>query len=320
MMERSKQCLKILKVVTMLITLFIFAFCSSFSAYALNENYMIDEYHNWLDVEDRYDYNQNNDGFDGFLKHVSDENDCSFYIFFKFFDTRIVNGNDENIVLTFTVENSENKYCFSVNKDGFINTGQNDINDVRLVSNFDNFSCSSMGGEIFIGFELKNSVDRALTNYISCDYAAGVDTTTVLFENEVLDLFVEPTEKATTKEKSVKNTVTKEKTTQKKSSTSAKSNTAKSNKSKNTGTTKFKGSGIYAEDSSEYSNHDNADTEDEETVVQRPDTAAEMSTAAIIILIISIIAIIAGIIVLTVALVSKNKKTENEENIEESSL
>lgn len=319
MMERSKQRLKVLKIITMLITLFIFVFCSSFSAYALNENYMIDEYHNWLDVENRYDYNQKNDGFDGFLKSVSDEEDGSFYIFFKFFDKRIASGNDENIVLTFTVENDENKYRFAVNKDGFINTGQNDMNAVKLVSNFDNFSCSSMGGEIFVGFELRNNDDRALTNYISCDYAAGVDTTTVLFENEILDLFVEPTEKATAAKGNIgKTTAAKEKTTQKKSSASAKSSTAKSDKSKNTGITKFKGSGIYSGDSNEYLDDNTAETEDAQTTVPSTNPIAQMSVTAIIILVISILAILAGIIVLTVALASK--KQNNEENIEESSL
>lgn len=313
MMERSKQCLKILKIITMLITLFIFAFCSSFSAYAMNENYMIDEYVYWLDIENSYDYHQNSDGFEGFLKSVSDENEGCFYIFFKFFDTRISNGKDENIVLTFTVENSENKYHFSVNKDGFINTGQNDMNAVKLNSNFDNFSCSSMGGKIFVGFELKNSADRVLTNYISCDYAAGVNTTTVLFENEKLDLFVEPTEKAvTTKTKTAQSTAAKEKTTQKKSSASAKSSAAKTTQNKSTGTTRFKSSGIYSGDGDEYTDNDNADIEDSEDVIAYQNADAEMSSTAIIILTLSIIAIVAGIIVLTVALASKTKKSEEE--------
>lgn len=313
MMERSKQCLKILKIITMLITLFIFAFCSSFSAYAMNENYMIDEYVYWLDIENSYDYHQNSDGFEGFLKSVSDENEGCFYIFFKFFDTRISNGQDENIVLTFTVENSENKYHFSVNKDGFINTGQNDMNAVKLNSNFDNFSCSSMGGKIFVGFELKNSADRVLTNYISCDYAAGVNTTTVLFENEKLDLFVEPTEKAvTTKTKTVQSTAAKEKNTQKKSSASAKSSAAKTTQNKSAGTTRFKSSGIYSGDGDEYTDNDNADIEDSEDVIAYQNADAEMSSTAIIILTLSIIAIVAGIIVLTVALASKTKKSEEE--------
>lgn len=313
MMERSKQCLKILKIITMLITLFIFAFCSSFSAYAMNENYMIDEYVYWLDIENSYDYHQNSDGFEGFLKSVSDENEGCFYIFFKFFDTRISNGKDENIVLTFTVENSENKYHFSVNKDGFINTGQNDMNAVKLNSNFDNFSCSSMGGKIFVGFELKNSADKVLTNYISCDYAAGVNTTTVLFENEKLDLFVEPTEKAvTTKTKTAQSTAAKEKTTQKKSSASAKSSAAKTTQNKSTGTTRFKSSGIYSGDGDEYTDNDNADIEDSEDVIAYQNADAEMSSTAIIILTLSIIAIVAGIIVLTVALASKTKKSEEE--------
>lgn len=312
-MERSKQCLKILKIITMLITLFIFAFCSSFSAYAMNENYMIDEYVYWLDIENSYDYHQNSDGFEGFLKSVSDENEGCFYIFFKFFDTRISNGKDENIVLTFTVENSENKYHFSVNKDGFINTGQNDMNAVKLNSNFDNFSCSSMGGKIFVGFELKNSADRVLTNYISCDYAAGVNTTTVLFENEKLDLFVEPTEKAvTTKTKTAQSTAAKEKTTQKKSSASAKSSAAKTTQNKSTGTTRFKSSGIYSGDGDEYTDNDNADIEDSEDVIAYQNADAEMSSTAIIILTLSIIAIVAGIIVLTVALASKTKISEEE--------
>lgn len=304
----------------MLITLFIFVFCSAFRAYALNENYVIDEYHNWLNVEDQCDYTKNNDGFDGFLKHISDEEDSSFYIFLNFYDTRIANGSDENVVLTFTVENSENKYCFSVNKDGFINTGQNDRNAVKLVSNFDNFSCSSMGGEIFVGFELRNSADKVLTNYISCDYAAGVETTTVLFKNEVLDLFAESTEKATAiKDNSVKSNAANEKTTKKKSSASAKNSTLKSDKSKNTETTKFKSRGKYLGDSSEYSDEDNTKTEDSEMVTAFSDKTAEMSTTAIVILVLSIIAIISGIIVLTVALASKSKENESEEHIEESS-
>lgn len=323
-MERCTQRFRFPKVIAMLTALLIFMSFGTFNAYALNENYAIDEYHYWLDVDNQYNYQREIDGFDGFLKSVSDESDGCFYTYFRFYDTRIFNSDDENIVLTFTIENSENSYQFSVNKDGFINTGQNDINAVKLVSNFDSFACSSMGGEIFIGFELKNTADRVLTNYISCDYAAGVSTTAALFENEVLDLYVEPTKKATTEKRTTekKSTTSKSKTTQSKSSVSSKSSTAKTSKSNSAATTKFKGSGAYITDSSYEDYDDNNDIESEEDVsdyIQPQSSDAEMSNIAVIILIASIAAIVAGIIVLAFALAAKAKKKAAMEEDEESS-
>lgn len=322
MIERSRQCLKILNIALTLTTLFIFMSVGQINAYALNDNYIIDEYHQWLEVDNRYDYNKTDDGFDGFLKSVSDEKSGCFYIFFKFFDTRISDSYDENIILTFTIENDVNSYCFSLNSGGFINTGQNDKNAVNVISNFDNFSCSSMGGEIFIGFQLKNSADRVLANYISCDYAAGVNTISPLFENEILDMYEEPTEKAeTAKNKSEKTASSKEKTVKSntaKSSTAAAKSNSDSKSNKGDASTKFSGRGIY----SSKTESDNSDeVQKSETVLSQEvePSDVKMSKTSVIILIVSAAAILSGIIILTAALAAKTK-TENEKtesNIEE---
>lgn len=302
-------------IVSLLATLFVFS--NSIIAYAINENLIIDEYNGWIDAEVSHTYNAVENGFDGVLKYIEDEIDGCFYLFFKFYDTRVANGKDDNIILTFTVENSISKYKFSVNRDGFINTGQNDINAVNLIYNFENCTCKSMGGEIFVGFELNNKADREQLNYIKCDYASGVDSVTTLFDDAYLDMYVEPTTKAdTTKSAS---------TTKKKSTTAKNSTTGKSSDSKTT--TKFKASGsITAGKNTKYSANSTAIIDDKSNVDETITEIAtekivnsqelEMSKPAFSLMIAAFVMAGAGVVVIIIAAVSKekNNKDNNDNN------
>lgn len=318
--DKSKHFIKAAAALTLL---FIFLFSNATETLALNKNYVIDELHGWTDVPVAHYYYKNDDGFDGILKSIVDEENGCYYIYFSYYDKRLSNANKENITLTFTVKNSKNSYKFSVKSDGFTSdTGDNDINAVELAYNFDT---KELSGAIFIGFELTNSVDRTLVNYISCEYSAGVDKTTTLFKNAVLDMYV-PEE--TTTNKSSKTTTTKKSTT-----TTKKSNTTdKSGKSSNSGsskTTKYTPTGTTGtteypaeendsdsatQDGTEYSGEQSTDATYEEQ-----DGEYEMSPMSVALLVIGILIGIAAIIILTIcvadSIFKKRSSTQNDDDI-----
>lgn len=302
-MRNGKICV-FLSIVIVLATLLVFS--GSTTAYALNENLIIDEYNGWLDHDVNDIYNAAEDGFDGVLKYIADESNGCFYLYFRLYDPRVADGEDDNIILTFTVENSINRYKFSVNRNGFVNTGQHDIDALNLIYNFEKCSAKGLGGEIFVGFELNNKADREQINYIKCDYASGVENVATLFDNAVLDMYVEPTA---------------EETTAKQSSTAKKKNTTKKTTTQKNavgeGTTKFRRSGTTAGTNTKFSaSHSISENESilsTEIITEQTATEAaapadlKMSKPAFSIMIAAFVLAGAGAVIIVIALASRKK-------------
>lgn len=321
----------ILKCTPLLLMFFILL--PAFPAYALDNNYVISEYNGWIDIDDRIDYERSRMGFDGFLKKIVDEENGCFYIYFSFYDVRLNGFDDENIVISFDVSNDINSYSFSVNKNGFIDTGADDQRNIRLVYNFDNCSINGCGGEIMIGFELANQMDRQLYNSISCEYAGGISKTALLFENQCLDMYVEPTEKESTSnavkitkpvKSSAQNTkadnMTKEKTESDKKNNVTKytpTGTVKSN-AKNEKTTKFSGNRVYLQSSEAVQNEGEKETAE----VNSSDTvngSYHMSKTAIIVMAAAITMVVVGVVLTVLGVVIKRKNKMAEEAVDNES-
>ncbi len=162
--ENRHFCMIFKLIVTLMMLLI---FLPAFPAYGLDSNYVISEYNGWIDIDERLDFEKKNAGFDGFLKRRVDEENGCFYMYFSFYDTELAGYDDDNTVISFDVRNDMNSYCFSVNKNGFVNTGADEQENIKLAYNFDNCSNSRCGGEILIGFELMNNTDRKQYNHIS---------------------------------------------------------------------------------------------------------------------------------------------------------
>ena len=298
-------------------------------AYALDSNYIISEYNGWLDIDERIDFEKRNAGFDGFLKRIADEENGCFYMYFSFYDVGLEGYDDDNTVISFDIHNSMNSYRISVNRNGFVNTGADEQRNIKLIYNFDNCSGNRRGGEVFIGFELINNVDREQYNYISCEYAGGGSETSVLFENYLLDMYVEPIasestdkplkgDKSTTKHKSVSD---KSRTTQNTGKTESVSE--KSTKYSPTGTvsrnakkeqySKFSAGNVYS------SSIDNNETEEEKTVLNEAENTVgvyRMSKTAVIVLSVAGIMIVSGIAFVVAGIAVKSKKKESDDNSE----
>lgn len=289
-----------LKFTAVLTTILILMFSNSLNAFALNKNYVLSEYNGWIEVKDYLSYKSSDNGFDGILKQIADTEDNSFYIYFSFYDKRLKNSSDDDIVLTFTVKNSENTYTFSVNKNGFVNTGQNDMNAVDLAYNFDKCSCGRLGGEILIGFELKNNIDNKLTNYISCCYTSGIEKASDLFSDAVLDLYEEPTTKA---EKTTKasNTVSGTEKSATEATDKSKENKESTTKYTPTGTVKADTTGhqsIEIIDNSESTSAMQSTADIDESIDQNQ--RLKMSAMSVVLIVIAVLLALAGIIILTI--------------------
>ncbi len=314
----------VLKLASLLLTLLIFL--SAFPAYALDNNYVISEYNGWIDVDDCINYEKSSVGFDGFLKKIVDEENGCLYIYFSFYDVRLNGFDDENIVISFDVWNDVNSYSFSVNKNGFINTGTNEQKNIKIAYNFDSCSINSCGGEILIGFELTNQIDRQLYNNVRCEYSGGINKTEVLFNNQSLDMYVEPTVKAGTtkaekttkvaKPTAVKNiTAAKEKSEKTSTESSSKTTkytptgTVKSN-TKSNQPTQFSGNKVYLQGNTAIEN----DSEYESTVASASDAVIgsyKMSKTAVIVMAVAVVLVAVGVALVITGLVSKGKKDKN---------
>ena len=323
MLRKCKDICVFLIVASLLVTPLLFP---TQKAYALNENLVAGEYNGWLEREVDYEYKTDKYPFDGILKLIIDEDSGCCYVFFSFYDKRIFNGYDENIAISFTVSNIANEYKFSINKNGFISTDEEDMSAVDIAYNFDNIHSQGGGGQAFVGFELKHQFDREQFNYIKCEYSAGVDRVTTLFDNQLLDMYVEPTT-PTTKQTTAKKTA-KEKTIKQ---TTVKSKSSNSDEK----TTKFKGSGtVKYTDTAKYNSSDDtsqkffaesydtiSDPSDEEKNTdsyESSNTAANtpttLSKSAIILIIIASILVISGIILIVIASVTKTKEEKIQED------
>ncbi len=326
MLRICKRICAFLIIASLLVTPLLF---SPIKAYALNHNLVAGEYYGWVEKEIDYFYDSDKYPFNGFVKQMSDEKNGCYYIFFSFYDERIIGGDDEGIILTFTVSNTQNEYTFSINKNGFTDTDENDMKAVDIAYNFE-ASAQGGGGRIFAGFELKNKYDRQQHNYIKCEYGAGSDRVTTLFDNEMLDMYVEPTAKTTkhitTKQSKDKN----EKTTNKKSQTTDKS----SKSDEKIKTTKFKGNGSVTRSvSSKYNSSGEASqelyTQDydfesepsteidivESEALQTPENLPQvMSKSAIVTIVLASVIGVVGIALLIIAAVSKTEKAISAED------
>lgn len=296
-------------------------FLPAFSAYALDSNYVISEYNGWIDIDERIDFQQKETGFDGFLKWIVDEENGCFYMYFSFYDVGLEGYDDDNTVISFDVWNDINRYHFSVNRNGYVNTGANEQKNIRLTYNFDNCSVSRCGGEILIGFELLNNTDRELYNHISCEYAGGGNKTAVLFSDYGLDMYVEPTVKVSSSKASKLDKSNKEKATDSRINGSTENDTSKKESS-----TKYTPTGTLSrnakkEQSSKfnadkiYSSGDAADNHTEEkTVLNEAGSTVgtyRRSKTAVIILSVAGVMIAGGVALVIAGTVIKNKKSDS---------
>ncbi len=318
--ENRHFCMIFKLIVTLMMLLI---FLPAFPAYGLDSNYVISEYNGWIDIDERLDFEKKNAGFDGFLKRIVDEENGCFYMYFSFYDTELAGYDDDNTVISFDVRNDMNSYCFSVNKNGFVNTGADEQENIKLAYNFDNCSNSRCGGEILIGFELMNNTDRKQYNHISCEYSGGSSRTAVLFYDYGLDMYVEPTvmegsSKASKPEKSTtvrnsdlnRNSNTKNNTETKEKQTKYTPTGTVSRNSKKENSSKFSAGKVYS------SGGANDGEKEGETILneaENPVGIYKMSKTAVIILSIAGVMIASGIAFVISGFAVKNKKRETAE-------
>ncbi len=308
----------VFRFVTSLMALLIFM--PALPSYALDSNYVISEYNGWIDIDERIDYEKKNDGFDGFLKRIADSENGSFYMYFSFYDTELEGYDDDNIVISFNIRNDVNSYQFSVNRNGFVNTGDDEQKNIRLVYNFDNCSGIRCGGEIFIAFELINNIDRAQRNHIICEYAGGSSKTSVLFYDFALDMYTE----TTAEDKSVNHTETESSAAERKT-TAHKSNDSESKTEVKDKSTKYTPTGTLSQGgknhtskfiagevySSEMSNTDNAGEQQSFSGNTKSQVGIyKMSKIAVITLSAASVMIVIGMGFIIVGAAIKTKKIE----------
>lgn len=317
---------RLLRIVFGLITSFmaLLVFSVAFPAYALDRNYVISEYNGWIDVEQRIDFDKQNAGFDGFLKRIADEENGCFYLYFSFYDTELDGYDDDNTVISFDVCNDVNSYHFSVNRNGFVNTGDKEQKNIRLIYNFDNCSGSRCGGEILVGFELLNDVDRNLYNHVSCEYSGGNSRTSVLFYDYGFDMYAE-----TTSEPSSHASSKSDKTTAVRTSSSHavhESKTGSKDRERSTKYTpgsvlsrngnkgqssKFSGGNVYSSNETNV----NHPAEDKAVVNERVSQGIyRMSKTAVITLSAAGVLFISGIVCIVAGAAMKSSKNESEES------
>lgn len=291
-MDKARWCNFSAALVFVSIMLFIF---SPFEAFAFDYGLVGSEYA-WVDIDELISYNAEENGFDGFSKQLADEDNGCFYVYLNFYDKSLENVDDDSIILTFVVQNSEAQYMLSINRNGFVNTSQECMNAIDIVYNFDNCSAHRCGGEIIAGIKLKNKSAKALTNTVTCIYSGGGYNDSVLFDNAMLDMYVEPTTKPpkATTERSVRTTTKSSKTTTEKT-TKTSGTTAKK-----VTTTKFSGSGAITKNEST-----TAVTEEVTTEFNEANMRLTTSTMSRITGVIAALLFIAGIVLIAVCITAK---------------
>lgn len=299
-------------------------FMPLFPAYALDSNYVISEYNGWTDIDERIDYEKRSVGFDGFSKRIVDSENGCFYMYFSFYDTALDGYDDDNIVISFDVWNDINSYHFFVNRNGFVNTGDDEQNNIRIAYNFDNCSGSRCGGEVLIAFELINNADRERYNHIRCEYARGSVRTAVLFSDSGLDMRTETTSAAISSELSgADKSTTSVKSSPHTSTDVQNSSEAKEKSTKYTPTGTLNKSGNKEQNSKfsagEVHSSDIADTDnnnDEKTISNAAESSVgtyRMSKTSVIILSLAGVMIIIGIGFIIAGAAIKNKRSETDE-------
>lgn len=305
--------------VVLLLLALLFSF--PFYALALDSNLVKDEYQGWYEEDVSYQYFYDEYGFDGFVKQIIDDENGCYYFFFSFYDERVKKLDNDGIVLTFKVANKVNEYQFSVSSSGIVNTDKSIISAFDVVYNFDYCHTNGGGGQIFVGFELKNKIDRQQYNYISCELSVGTIEIVTLFENVLLDLYVEPTTAVTKYSTTKKSAVTSNKIGNQSDNLSDKSTTQK--------TTKFKGSGAYSsQQNSKYVDNYNSYSDGVEYAASGEDADSSeysltdnekyvpkvMSKSSIILIAIAAVIATAGIVLVITAAVAKGGKDVGASN------
>ena len=189
------------------------------NAWALDYDLLESEFNGWAEVDDVVLYDDAD--LCGSLKKIIDAKNGCVYIYFQLTDNRIKNTPIENLIINFTVKNSENSYTFSVNRDGMLNEGASEKKAIKLAQNINKRSTYFYG---FIGFELTQRSDRRLDNTISCSYSNGMSEEYFLLKNVGLNMY---SENKTDAKKSTKNNSTSKavKASKSPSKTKASSNT-----------------------------------------------------------------------------------------------
>lgn len=204
------------------------------TSYSLDNDYIHDDFkveRYWSKVKSTTVGDGNE--FSGIIKCIEDEENGCFYLYFRFFDYKLRPNSGDNITLNFTVTNQNKEYYFCIDKFGFTNKSDKNIDDYFEISYmFDEASSEQYSGNVFIGFEFKNKSDKSLTNYISCQYSCGNYTRHTLFTDKKLDMSSQEVEKETTKNSNSQKTTAK-----------SSENNSNNKESKINGTTKFSGSG-----------------------------------------------------------------------------
>lgn len=146
----------------------------------------------------------NNNGLDGKISYICDNENGCFYLHFHFFDSRLKSKRSDEIYINFVITNEKHSYAFSVGSAGV--TGENSSyvgTNFEIGYNFDKMRLKASVGEIFIGIEFKNRDDRRQKNLIDAQCYYGGNFTTELLEKAEFDMTpvqtaVETTQKQTT--------------------------------------------------------------------------------------------------------------------------
>lgn len=211
---------------------------SCITAYSYDDGYVGNGAY-WNDKGEIINISKNS--FNGCLKYIADKESGCVYFYLNFYDSMLTEKSDE-VYLIFNVKNSKNSYCFSVGKDEIISDQELEVSeDFNIYRDYSKLNTKYHGGEIFVALELKNSENKKLDNYISCEYSCGKNNNFDITDDIVLNMLVTTVTKTTaaktTTEKTTKQTTSKS-TTAKTTNTSAKKTTdeitSKSTEAKNT--------------------------------------------------------------------------------------
>lgn len=315
-MEEKESCFTAGKAVkiTLCYVLILFIFLSSpLCAFALNTNLVESEQNGWYEVDDITLYEEAD--FSGVLKKIVDEEDGCVYIFFQFDDSRVKRTELDNIIISFTVKNSLSEYRFSVNRNGFVNTGDYEKDNIKICWNFDHLSHRGSFNYLFVGFELCNKADRVQNNEITCLYGCGNEKVYTLFRNESLNMY-KPEVSTSKADKSSKAST--------KSTKAVKSSTtSKSNKTAKQTTTKYTPTGLIgAESKGEQTTDNGVDLSDEykSTSLDEANNAGgvktEYSTSTKVLCTVAVACAVTGIILITYGTAKKTGNRPEEDKTE----
>ena len=171
---------------------FIILISFSCAAFAYDDSYLGDGRY-WNDKGEVVNFSKDN--IEGCLKYYIDEKNGCAYFYLQFYDAKL-SEKAEDFHLIFTVKNSSNSYVFSVNKNGVTADAEYNIdNNFDIYYDFSEFSSKYKGGEVFVAYELKNSVDKKLNNTVECKYLGsnGFD----IIKDIPMDMLVTTTAKTT---------------------------------------------------------------------------------------------------------------------------